>query len=103
MVVSSETRNTATLATQKTGQGEAAGAAATGGTAPAAAAARFESVLQQFPEDSLATQRLADVRKSMKRADRSRNVGNVIHYCRWRQIQRLIMLLAEDAGAATVH
>lgn len=37
------------------------------------------------------------------RADRSRNLGNVIHYCRWRQIQRLIEALALDAGGATVH
>ena len=37
------------------------------------------------------------------RADRSRNLGNVIHYCRWRQIQRLIEMLAVEAGEATVH
>lgn len=37
------------------------------------------------------------------RADRSRNLGNVTHYCRWRQIQRLIEMLAVDAGGATVH
>ena len=36
-------------------------------------------------------------------ADRSRNLGNVIHYCRWRQIQRLIEMLAVEAGEATVH
>lgn len=37
------------------------------------------------------------------RATRSRDVGNVIHYCRWRQIQRLIEWLDGGAGEATVH
>jgi len=37
------------------------------------------------------------------RADRSRNLGNVVHYCRWRQIQRLIEVLAIDGDGATVH
>lgn len=37
------------------------------------------------------------------RADRSRDVGNYIHFCHWRQIERLIVLLAQDAPAGTVH
>jgi hypothetical protein len=37
------------------------------------------------------------------RADRSREVGNVIHFCRWRQIERLITLLTEGAHSHTVH
>jgi len=37
------------------------------------------------------------------RATRSRDLGNVVHYCRWRQIQRLIEVLHEGSGAATVH
>ncbi|SMF61763.1 hypothetical protein SAMN06295910_0756 [Allosphingosinicella indica] len=36
------------------------------------------------------------------RADRSRTLGNVVHFCRWRQIQRTIAMLG-DAGAGTVH
>lgn len=36
------------------------------------------------------------------RADRSRTMGNVVHFCRWRQIQRTITMLG-DAGAGTVH
>ena len=28
------------------------------------------------------------------RADRSRGLGNVIHFCRWRQIERMIELLS---------
>ena len=37
------------------------------------------------------------------RASHSRNLGNVTHYCRWRQIQRLIELLVSDADGATLH
>ena len=37
------------------------------------------------------------------RADRSREVGNVIHFCRWRQIERLILLLEEGGSAHTIH
>lgn len=37
------------------------------------------------------------------RARSSRNLGNVIHYCHWRQIQRLIEYLDVGAVEATVH
>ena len=37
------------------------------------------------------------------RADRSRDLGNVIHFCRWRQVERLVMLLSEDEASGTVH
>ncbi len=38
------------------------------------------------------------------RASRSRDLGNVILYCRWRQIQRLIEYLACGSSVeATVH
>ena len=37
------------------------------------------------------------------RADRSRELGNVIHFCRWRQIERLILLLEEGGRAQTIH
>lgn len=37
------------------------------------------------------------------RAARSRSLGNVIHFCHWRQIERTIeMLLGRDA-AGTIH
>jgi hypothetical protein len=35
------------------------------------------------------------------RADRSRELGNVVHFCRWRQIERMILLLA--APPRTIH
>lgn len=37
------------------------------------------------------------------RASRSRDLGNVVHYCRWRQIQRLIEFLETGPGDASVH
>ena len=37
------------------------------------------------------------------RADRSRDLGNHIHFCRWRQIERLIVLLSVGHAAGTVH
>ena len=38
------------------------------------------------------------------RANHSRGLGNVVHFCRWRQIERMINLLtAEDPGEITIH
>jgi hypothetical protein len=37
------------------------------------------------------------------RADHSRDVGNHIHFCHWRQIERLIVLLSIDQSIGTVH
>lgn len=37
------------------------------------------------------------------RADRSRDLGNHIHFCRWRQIERLIVLLSVERSVGTVH
>ena len=38
------------------------------------------------------------------RANHSRGLGTVVHFCRWRQIERMINLLtAEDPGEVTVH
>jgi hypothetical protein len=37
------------------------------------------------------------------RADASRNLGNAIHFARWRQIERLIVLLSVDEPFGTVH
>lgn len=37
------------------------------------------------------------------RADRSRNLGNYIHFCRWRQVERLILVLASDRPIGTIH
>jgi len=37
------------------------------------------------------------------RARSSRDRGNVVHYCRWRQIERLIAVLRDDKGVQTRH
>jgi hypothetical protein len=37
------------------------------------------------------------------RAARSRDLGNLIHFCRWRTVQRVISLLVEPAPAGTIH
>lgn len=37
------------------------------------------------------------------RADRSRDLGNHIHFCRWRQIERMIVLLSIPEALGTVH
>ena len=38
------------------------------------------------------------------RADRSRDLGNVIHFCRWRDVERMIeSLSATGLADATIH
>ncbi|OAN63265.1 hypothetical protein [Sphingomonas sp. TDK1] len=37
------------------------------------------------------------------RADASRDLGNVVHFCRWRQIERLVLLLSVKKVLGTVH
>ena len=37
------------------------------------------------------------------RAGRRRDLGNHIHFCRWRQIERLIGLLSLEEAFDTVH
>jgi hypothetical protein len=37
------------------------------------------------------------------RAEHSRNVGNHLHYCRWRQIERLIIMLSVETTLGTIH
>jgi len=37
------------------------------------------------------------------RAGRMRDIGNVVHFCRWRQTGRLIALLVCDTAVGTIH
>ena len=37
------------------------------------------------------------------RADRSRDEGNVVRFCHWRQIERVIATLSSDEVHGTVH
>jgi hypothetical protein len=41
--------------------------------------------------------------EAASRADRSRDLGNHIHFCRWRQIERLIVLMSIPRAVGTVH
>lgn len=43
------------------------------------------------------------VREAASRADRSRDMGNHIHFCRWREIERLILLMSIERPFGTVH
>ncbi|PAX09714.1 hypothetical protein [Sphingomonas lenta] len=37
------------------------------------------------------------------RADRSRDLGNHVRFCHWRQVERLIELLSVPGAVGTVH
>jgi hypothetical protein len=41
--------------------------------------------------------------EAQARAVRSRDLGNAVHFCRWRQIERLIDLLGAESPAGAVH
>lgn len=41
--------------------------------------------------------------EAANRADRSRDLGNHIHFCRWRQIERLVLLMSIPRAVGTVH
>lgn len=37
------------------------------------------------------------------RADKSRDLGNHVHFCHWRQIERMIFLLSMQRPVGTIH
>lgn len=41
--------------------------------------------------------------EAAERAEASRNIGNHIQFCRWRQIERLIIMLSVQTTLGTVH
>jgi hypothetical protein len=41
--------------------------------------------------------------EAAQRASRSRSLGNIIHFCHWRQIERTIEMLSADQVTGTVH
>lgn len=41
--------------------------------------------------------------EAANRADKSRLLGNHLHYCKWRQVERLCVLLSIDQSIGTVH
>jgi hypothetical protein len=43
------------------------------------------------------------VLEARRRAGRSRDLGNVVHFCRWREVERMIFTLDQTAAAGAVH
>jgi len=41
--------------------------------------------------------------EASERAEASRNIGNHIQFCRWRQIERLIIMLNVQTTLGTIH
>ena len=41
--------------------------------------------------------------KAAERAEASRDIGNVSSFCRWRQIERLVSMLAQVETPGTLH
>jgi hypothetical protein len=41
--------------------------------------------------------------EAASRAEHSRDAGNVIRFCHWRQIERVIATLASDQVRGTIH
>ena len=60
-----------------------------------AAVADAADLMRRFGEDAGS--------EAAARADRSRDLGNHIHFCRWRQIERLIVLLSVRRAVGTIH
>ena len=58
-----------------------------------------------FTEASRLIERFGDYAGSEAavRADRSRDLGNLVHFCRWREVGRLIELIRDDAVTGSVH
>lgn len=54
-----------------------------------------ESLMAQFGDDAGF--------EAAARADSSRDRGNVVNYCRWRQVERMIVVLANPNGLGTRH
>jgi hypothetical protein len=54
-----------------------------------------QALLAQFGDDAAF--------EAAERADKSRDRGNVILYCRWRQIERMIVALANAQPLGTIH
>ena len=41
--------------------------------------------------------------EASERAEASRNIGNHLAYCRWRQIERLVIMLSLESSIGTIH
>lgn len=59
------------------------------------ALAEASDLIDRFGEEA--------VIEAAARAERSRHAGNVLHFCHWRQIERVIATLSSDEVHGTVH
>lgn len=41
--------------------------------------------------------------EAAERAEASRSLGNHLQYCRWRQIERLVIMLNLESSIGTIH
>ena len=41
--------------------------------------------------------------EASQRASRSRDLGNVVHFCRWREVVRMIDMLSDDQPEGSLH
>lgn len=41
--------------------------------------------------------------EAASRADRSRSLGNVVHFCHWRQVERTIEMLRGEQVTGSIH
>jgi hypothetical protein len=41
--------------------------------------------------------------EAAQRASRSRDLGNVVHFCRWREVIRMIDMLSDDQVDGAIH
>ncbi len=41
--------------------------------------------------------------EAAERAERSRGLGNHVHFCRWRQVERLIATLSHTDAVGSIH
>ena len=60
-----------------------------------ASLADASDLLDRFGEDA--------AREAAALAAESREAGNVVRFCHWRQIQRVIAALSHTSAAGTVH
>lgn len=63
--------------------------------ADAAQVAAAAELLSSFGKDAAA--------EAGSRAERSRDIGNHVHFCQWRQIQRLIAVMQSERAVGTIH
>jgi hypothetical protein len=54
-------------------------------------------------EELIAHHGEAAATEASRRAGRSRDLGNHVHFCRWRQIERWIRSLAQPESAGSIH